>query len=218
MLSRCSAIAILVALTLVPATALAADYRGMPAGWPNYAGGYYAGYAPLATPRRRYYAARPVTVAYANPAYAAGYGGAATANPAYGCRGYGDYRRRPPIGPRLPPRAITSSRRPRPIIRRPTAAAPQAAYVSRSRTAYYQPQAAYYQPQTAYYAPRTHHPPSLFAIRSEPVVCDQPRGRQLGGQRSGRVLRAADAAELRPAAIRLSHELRRKCRSICTGR
>jgi hypothetical protein len=58
-----------------------AQYRGMAPGWPNQTGGYTAYYAPTqpAYVQANYggqpmvYVARPVTAAYANPAYAGGY-------------------------------------------------------------------------------------------------------------------------------------------------
>jgi hypothetical protein len=76
----------------------AADYRGMSAGWPVYANGYYAaGYAAQPAAGPAYYVARPATVAqaaapartgvmympvraaYANPTYFAAYGRSPTA-------------------------------------------------------------------------------------------------------------------------------------------
>src|SRR5262245_8721757 len=70
MLKKTLAFAISIAAALAPLSAAAADYRGMPVGWPNAAGSYYTGYAPAsyAAPAA-VYAPRPVTVAYANPAY-----------------------------------------------------------------------------------------------------------------------------------------------------
>lgn len=59
-----------------------AQYRGMAPGWPNQTGGYTAYYAPVAAQptyaqnaygQPMVYVARPVTAAYANPAYYGGY-------------------------------------------------------------------------------------------------------------------------------------------------
>jgi hypothetical protein len=74
MIHRTGSVTIALAATLLAAGAHAADYRGMPGGWPYY----YTGYAPTSGAAGVYYAGRPVTVAYANPAYYAAYGGAAT--------------------------------------------------------------------------------------------------------------------------------------------
>jgi len=123
----CFAAAALVAL---PAAALAGNYRGMTAGWPQYANGYYAAYypaQPAAAPA--YYVARPplaaapgggtvayvpVTAAYRNPTYFAAYGGSPAAPAA--SAGYGT-------------------------------GAPIAAYYAPTTPAYYAPAT------TAYYAP-----------------------------------------------------------------
>src|SRR5262245_1913997 len=122
--STCS-LALAAAVASCATSAAAAEYRGMTAGWPYYASGYYAGYAPATyATTGGYYAARPVTVAYANPnylaAYGAGNGNAATAyRPTVAAAGY--YQQ------------------------------PAAAYYAPAYGA--APAAAYYPPQTAYYAP-----------------------------------------------------------------
>src|SRR4051794_11425930 len=89
-----SAIGLFITAQLVlGSSASGGDYRGMTAGWPSYANGYYAASYPAnygAGPA--YYVARPVTaaayggqppagtlyaparVAYANPTYYAAYG------------------------------------------------------------------------------------------------------------------------------------------------
>lgn len=119
-----------VAALLAPATPIeAADYRGMTAGWPSYANGYYAANYPAnyaAGPA--YYVARPVAAGYAAPATGAMYRPvqATYANPAY----FAAYGRSP-------------------VAYRPVSAAGYAPAAG----GYYAPTTAYYAPVTANYAP-----------------------------------------------------------------
>src|SRR5262245_20435028 len=127
MIRTAVSVSLALAAALQCATTQAADYRGMPPGWPYNATGYYAGYAPSSGAAGVYYAARPVTVAYANPTYYAAYGGgAATAyRPTVAAAGY---------------------------YQQPAAAYYAPTYAARP-VAYYPPQTAYYAPTTVQYAP-----------------------------------------------------------------
>lgn len=125
----CRLLSAALGIALATGAASAADYRGMAPGWPTYANGGYANYAPAgyAAPGG-YYAARPVTVAYANPNYLAAYGNARAAyRPTVAAAGY---------------------------YQQPAAAyyPPQTAYYA-PHAGQYAPQAAQYAPTTAQYAP-----------------------------------------------------------------
>src|SRR5438876_7610973 len=145
----------LVAIAVLARSAAGGDYRGMTAGWPNYANGYYAANYPAnygAGPA--YYVARPVaTVAYAGqPAAGTLYGpvAAAYANPTY----FAAYGRSPAVY--------------RPVS---TVGYPPAApgYYAPATGAYYPPAApttAYYAPVTANYAPANSYAVSPAGLSS----------------------------------------------------
>lgn len=150
-----SAIGLIIAAQWIAAPVIGADYRGMSAGWPNYANGYYAaGYPANYAAGPAYYVARPVaTVAYAGqpPAgtlYAPAR--AAYSNPAY----FAAYGRSP-------------------VAYQPVSAAgyppATAGYYAPAAGAYYAPAApttAYYAPVTANYAPANSYAVSPAGLSS----------------------------------------------------
>jgi hypothetical protein len=133
-------VAIVTAIATAPASA--ADYRGMGAGWPVYANGYYAANYPANTAAgAAYYVARPVaTVAYAGqPPSGTMYMPvrAAYANPTY----FAAYGRSP------------VAYRPVSTMGYPTVAGYGPTTAGYASAAGYAPTTAYYAPVTANYAP-----------------------------------------------------------------